>query len=149
MGLHFTQYFAWLELLPGASVEIGSTPVEPADQMEAAITESSPGQWTIGIEDVTQSGIYSGPFTYSTPGTSAEWIEEAPTVGGVQSTLANFGHTTFTNMAVGGSSANSTLDPVYMLNPAGTVFIAYPGTYNSSAGSFTDYYGTPPPVVTP
>ena len=143
-----TSYFAWLELLPNAPLNIGSAPVTPGDVMQASIVETSLNVWDISIQDNTANWIYSGSYSYSTPGLSADWIEEAPTVGGSQSTLANFGSTPFSNMQIAGTSGNPVLDPVFMTNPGQTAIIAYPGTYNSSTNSFTDYFGTPPPVVT-
>ena len=140
-------YFAWLELLPGAPVDITSAPVAPGDLMQASISETAPGTWQIAIQDDTAAWTYSGSFAYSTPGLSAEWIEEAPTVGGSQSTLADFGTETFTNMQAAGSGA-PVLDPIYMLDPTGTSIIAYPGVFDPLSSSFTDFFGTPPPVVT-
>ena len=140
-----TSYFAWYELLPGASIAINA-PVSPGDVMQAAISETSPGEWSIAIQDTTANWVYSNSFAYSTPGASAEWIEEAPTIGTSQSTLAGFGSAMFSDMQADGSTSSSVLNPVVMMNPAGTAFIAYPGTY--ATNSFTDFYGAPPPVVT-
>ncbi len=58
--------------------------------------------WAVTIEDVTQSWGFNQTFAYITPGASAEWIEEAPTVDSSQSTLANFGTMTFTSIGVDG-----------------------------------------------
>ena len=53
----------------------------------------SPGStaWTISITDVTSHLSSTQQVQYDGPGSSAEWIEEAPTVNGQQSTLANYG----------------------------------------------------------
>ena len=142
-------YFAWVELLPGAPLEISSAPVAPGDVMQATIAETSVDTWGIDLQDVTANWAYTGSFSYSTPGLSAEWIEEAPTVGATQSTLADFGSTPFANLqAAVSSGASPTLDPVYMFNPTGIAIIAYPGVFNSVTSSFTDFFGSPPPVVT-
>ena len=87
---------------------------------------------------------------YSGPGSSAEWIEEAPTVNGTQTTLANFGNVQFSDVSI--STANSSeagVTPVAMTSPSGVV-IAYPGAFDTSdpsAASFPVTYGTPTPVV--
>jgi hypothetical protein len=92
------QYNAWWEVLPKAETPI-SKPVAPGDVLSASIVKSknSSGQfvWTITISDAgngTNSNQWS--FTtspaYSGPGTSAEWIVEAPTVGGKQATIADY-----------------------------------------------------------
>ena len=122
------------------------SPVAPGDQIEASVIETTANMWAVTIDDVTQSwgGSLPDDSLYPTPGTSAEWIEEAPTVNSSQSTLANFGSMTFTSMGVNGSE--STLVPVDMTDPTGTYIIAWPGVYSS--GSFSDFYGTPPPAVT-
>lgn len=75
-------YYAWAEFLPGAEEEIGNSsgpaPVAPGDQMDAQILETSPGVFTMTLDDITQDWSFSGPFDYSTPGITAEWIEEDP-----------------------------------------------------------------------
>ena len=143
----FLNYFAWVELLPGASMQIGSAPVAPGDSMQSTIVETSTNVWTVSLQDSTQGWLYSQAWFYVTPGLSAEWIEEAPNINGTQSTLANFNSATFSNMGTSGAGSSS-LTPIYMVNPAGTAVIAWPGSYNPSSSSFTDYYGTPPPVIT-
>jgi Peptidase A4 family/IPT/TIG domain len=142
-----TDYFAWFELLPNSAIEINGV-VQPGDQILAAISETSTDVWTLSIEDATQNWIFSQPFNYSTPGLSAEWIEEAPTINGSVATLANFGKTTFTDMQAGYSSfGSSLLYPVYMTSADGNAIIAYPDVFDPASNSFTDVYGTPPPVV--
>ena len=113
----------------------GPAPVEPGDQIEASVIETTANMWAVTIEDVTQSWGFNQTFSYITPGASAEWIEEAPTVDSGQSTLANFGSVTFTNIGADGNAAS--LVPVYMLDPTGTYIIAYPGTYDSGPPSRT------------
>jgi hypothetical protein len=144
-----TNYYAWVELLPGAEQTIVNAPVAPGDQIQAEIVETSLNVWTVQIADTTQ-GWMAGPqpLSYTTPGASVEWIEEAPTVGGSQSTLANFGAMTFTNLAASTVGTGSALFPMAMLNPGQTNIIAYPGPYDSATNSFSDFYGAPVPIVT-
>ncbi len=143
-----TSYYAWYELLPGAEIVISSAPVSPGDLMQASIVETALNTWTIVIADVTASWSASGPLAYVTPGTSAEWIEEATTVGSTIGTLADFGSATFTALQIQGTNTGSALlSPVYMVGPSGDI-ISYPGAYNSSTNSFSVTYGTPRPVVT-
>ena len=138
-------YFAWYELLPGSAIEINA-PVAPGDTMLASISEGSPGSWTISIEDQTQNWIYTNTVSYSISAQTAEWIEEAPTVDGSQSTLADFGSSTFSSIGASGTDTSAVgLTDVDMTNPAGTI-IAYPTAVASS--SFSVLYGTPQPVVT-
>ena len=88
-------YGAWWEILPAAETVIPSLTVSPGDQMSASVTKGAGSSWTITITDVTTGQSFTTVQTYTGPGTSAEWIEEAPTVGGHVATLANYGSTTF------------------------------------------------------
>lgn len=83
-------YAAWWEILPAAETVIASIKVHPHDHMSATIAKGSGSSWTITIRDTTTGATYSTTRTYTGPGTSAEWIEEAPTVGGHQATLAHY-----------------------------------------------------------
>ena len=145
-----TQYLAWVELLPGAEEVIGNSsgpaPVQPGDEMTASILENSPGLWTIDLNDTTQNWSFSQQFSYSTPGTTAEWIEEALTVNGSVATLPDYGATTFTNLGVTGTDLSSALlYPFYMASQSGAI-ISYPADFNTD--SFSVFYGSPSPQVT-
>jgi hypothetical protein len=144
-----TSYFAWVELLPGSSLQIDA-PVDPGDQMDATLNETSANVWTVTLDDDTQAWQYTDSFDYSTPGLSVEWIEEAPTVDGTLATLANFGSATFTGMATDylSGQSSSVLDPIYMTNLDDSAILAYPEAFDAATNSFTDEYGMPPPVVT-
>jgi Peptidase A4 family len=84
-------YYAWWEILPAAETVIPSISVQPNDVMTASITRSTGSSWTITITDTTTNRSFTTTQTYAGPQTSAEWIEEAPTVGGRVATLANYG----------------------------------------------------------
>src|SRR5207248_1017732 len=83
-------YGAWWEILPAAETVIPSITVHPGDHMSASITKGSGSTWTISITDTTTGDGFSTQKTYTGPGTSAEWIEEAPSVGGRVATLATY-----------------------------------------------------------
>ncbi|MHB1505190.1 MAG: G1 family glutamic endopeptidase, partial [Sulfobacillus sp.] len=76
--------------------------VNPGDQMTASVAKNANGTWTIAISDVTAGWSFSTTQTYTGPGTSAEWIQEAPTIGGHVATLANYSPTTFDPGTVNG-----------------------------------------------
>jgi len=84
-----THYGAWWEILPAAETPISMT-VLPGDVMSARISRNSNGSWTISISDTTRNESFSIVQSYSGPLTSAEWIQEAPTVGGRVATLAQY-----------------------------------------------------------
>ena len=138
-----TSYSAWYELYPSPPVTIGS--VAPGDVMKASITQSSPGTWTISITDLTSGQSASGSGPYNGPGTSAEWIEEAPFSArtGTTATLANFGTAQFRAIGVGGATpAADSLTGLAIADSSGNI-IAYPSDYDASQGAFTVTYGSP------
>jgi hypothetical protein len=141
-----TSYNAWIELLPASEVEIDA-PVAPGDVMAATVTESSPGSWTIYIQDQTQGWHYTNTFSYSVAAQTAEWIEEAPTVDGSQSTLADFGSTAFSSLDFSGADTSAVgVTDVDLIDASNTI-IAYPNSYTSTG--FSVFYVTPPqPSVT-
>ena len=136
-------YEAWYELLPADAVVVES--VDPGDVMSATIAETGSSSWTIVIEDETQNwSVSSGPFSYSIPAQTAEWIEEAPIVNGSQSTLADFGSTAFSSLGVNGGEPPALVTDVELTNASG-VIIAYPT--HLTFGGFSVLYGTPQPSV--
>lgn len=83
-------YDAWWEILPAAETVIPSLPVSPGDRMSASVSRNANGTWTVTISDNSSGGTFTTIQSYSGPGTSAEWIEEAPTVGGRIAPLAHY-----------------------------------------------------------
>lgn len=95
-------YNAWWEILPAAETALpASYVVIPGDRMSASIYETTTTAgpvhthraahlWVITIGDTSRGWSYSTTQSYSGPGTSAEWILEAPQVGGKISTLADY-----------------------------------------------------------
>ena len=143
----FTDYYAWYELLPNAEVPINQH-VEPGDAIQASVVKAGTNTWRSSISDSTQSWAYTSLFSYSTPGASAEWVEEAPSVSGRLATLSDFGTATFTGMDVTGpGTASSTYTPVYMANANDSGIISWPDAYTGT-GSFAVHYGSPTPVIT-
>ncbi|MDQ4212565.1 G1 family glutamic endopeptidase [Microbacterium sp. ASV81] len=98
-------YAAWWEILPANETRI-SMPVNPGDVMTASIAQTSGTTWTITIADTTTTQSFTTTQTYTGPRTSAEWIEEAPTVNNKVAQLAHFGPTAFDPGTVDGHSAN-------------------------------------------
>ncbi len=98
-------YNAWWEILPAAETEISPStyPVTPGDRMSASIYETSATEssghgrhgssehvWVIKISDTTKGWSFTTSQGYSGAGSSAEWIMEAPEVGGRIATLAHY-----------------------------------------------------------
>jgi hypothetical protein len=146
-------YDAWFEIITPSdeapSEDLDAT-VAPGDAMTANLQEVSSGTWQIYLADATQNWYFQQDFSYGGPSTSAEWIEEAPTVNGQQSSPAHWSTAHFASTAVyDGSSWYSTNmnsdDAIDMVNSGGNV-IAAPGAISAggtSGQSFSDVWGTP------
>jgi len=135
-------YAAWWEILPAAETVIPSITVNPGDRISATITHGAGSTWTITISDGGQS--FTINQSYSGPRTSAEWIEEAPTVGGRIATLAHYGSTVFDPGTV--NSANPGLvaaDGGTMVQHGATV--STPSNPDKDSDGFTAAYGSTQP----
>jgi hypothetical protein len=140
------RYDAWWEILPAAETVIPSLTIHPGDQMTASVKKGSGTSWTITINDVTTKQSFTTTQTYTGPQTSAEWIEEAPTVNGHIATLANYGLTTFDPGTVNGGNPNLTVgDSGAMVQRSRQ--ISTPSAPDSDTDGFNMEYGstTPPP----
>ncbi len=96
------QYYAWYELLPNSEVQLSgcsgdaSCTVSPGDTVTVHIYQQSGNTWTISVVD-NGNWSWQSDVNYASSGSSAEWILEAPTIEGLQSTLADTGTTFFGN----------------------------------------------------
>ncbi|MGH7870485.1 MAG: G1 family glutamic endopeptidase [Candidatus Dormibacteraceae bacterium] len=97
------QYYAWWEMLPAPESRITSVPIHPGDQMSASLQEGLNGQWTIRISDLTTNQSFSTTQSYSAPRSSAEWVIEAPKVGGQSTKLAHYGQVNFSHLSLDGA----------------------------------------------
>jgi hypothetical protein len=109
------QYDAWWEMYSSGrgmpEQVISGFTVKPGDSITASVKYVGSGNFTLTINDTSES---ESPFTITentnatqsptASQSSAEWIVEAPTVGGRQASLANFGTITFSN-------ASATINP--------------------------------------
>ena len=143
-----TTYAAWYEILPAAEVII-SEPVDPGDDMDAAITRGVPGN--LGDRDRRCNPGLAGIWTVQLFG--------AGRLGGVDRGSADRQRRPIDSgelrcrcvrsLMIGGADLRSSdISPVYMVNTADTI-IAYPSLFDADADSFAVFYGSPtPPVVT-
>jgi hypothetical protein len=122
-------YYAWFEMYPSYSVTL-PLQVTAGDTIDAQVTYGS-GNFTLSLTDTPASGSgHTYTTTKSAPSaarSSAEWIEEAPSSGGILP-LANFGTATFTRgqATIGGtsgpidnSSANTQTNAINMITSSG------------------------------
>jgi hypothetical protein len=97
-------YYAWYEFYPAPSRNIDTVSVHPGDVMTASVHWSSGNSFTLTLtntstnETFTQNGSVSNAQR-----SSAEWIAEAPSSGGILP-LADFGTVDFTNCTANGQA---------------------------------------------
>src|SRR5208337_2655868 len=104
-----SEYFAWYELLPNASIET-SLVVNPGDVITASLSCAGKckgkQKWTLSMTDETTHDSWSQVVTYNSSKLSVEWIEEAPTDQNGIAPLADFDVTTFSESTKNGASAD-------------------------------------------
>jgi len=158
-------YDAWWEMYSSGLGQpeqvISGLTIKPGDSISASVQYTGSGNFALTITDTTENKSFT--TTQNTSATqsptasqsSAEWVVEAPTVGGRQASLADFGTITFTNASatinsVTGpindsawqneaidmvTSRGSLLDSTSALNSGGTGFtVTYDGTAAAQFG---------------
>jgi hypothetical protein len=90
-------YIAWYELLPAGMIQVPLA-VSPGNSVTVSLAENSSNLWTINFRNNTTNQNYSTSVSYTSSNSSAEWIEEMPTLAGGSSfiPLDNFGSVQFT-----------------------------------------------------
>jgi hypothetical protein len=83
-------YEAWIEMLPASSRPV-TLSVNPGDSVTVSITQKAAVAWTIAMKNNTTGQRYSTDVTYRSSNSSAEWVQEAPSVGRGTIPLDNFG----------------------------------------------------------
>ena len=81
---------AWWEILPALQTPITSVSVAAGDEVTVTIGQINGAEWGITLTDDTNGESFTTDQTYTGPGSSAEWIVEAPTLNGSLTTLAPF-----------------------------------------------------------
>jgi hypothetical protein len=116
------RHYAWWELYPGPSVNLGLI-VYPGDRMQASVYLSQEGHWVTRIDNLTTGwsgwmisgetyGVGrdgSGSFTregYASSvsfagGSTVEWVVERPKVAGASIPIADFGRVQFSGLRTG------------------------------------------------
>ncbi len=143
-----TVYRMWWEMFPNISTIIGS--INAGDVISASVGYS-PGADTyiLSINDTTRRSGFSTVQTCPSGATcnhdSAEWIAEAPSVGGSQVPLANYGSVTFTNCTFidtnGATNTPNSRTPfrrTRIFQNDLTNALATPGSTSADGRTFTD-----------
>jgi hypothetical protein len=94
------QYNAWYEILPASETQISgcsgvpSCAVNPGDKISVNISNAGGNAWDISLSDAGHWS-WSTSLTYASSESSAEWIQEAPSLEGVQTIPADVGTVSF------------------------------------------------------
>ncbi len=101
--------YAWWEILPAANTPIQMS-VNPGDLCTVVIDKISGALWEIYLDDLTNGQTFDIDQNYSGPGTSEEWVVEAPrNSSGTEDVLGEYTPTVaFTNLRGTGTTTSST-----------------------------------------
>lgn len=133
-------YDAWTETLPQSTRTV-TLSVKAGDTVTVTLTEQSAGSWLIEMQNVTTHKAYTTTLHYSSSRSSAEWIQEAPSVGRGIVPLDSFGTVKFSaaSAVVDGTRVNLTAagaKPVTMTNGADQP-LAVPTAIGGDGSSFS------------
>jgi hypothetical protein len=141
------RYYAWWEVLPAAETAIRTVNVQAGDVMTASIwLPCGSAVWTITITDVTRQQSFTTHQAYSGRRASAEWIEEAPLMGGSVASLAHVGTTVFGPGTINGA------DPAVIASDGGMMIQlsdmqSTPSAPDTDMDGFSVQYGSAAPAV--
>lgn len=133
-------YDAWTETLPQSTRTV-TLSVNAGDTITVTLTEQSAGSWHVEMKDVTTNRTYTTTLRYNSSKSSAEWIQEAPSLGRGIAPLDSFGSVKF-------SAASTVVDgnkqslkaagarPVTMTNGASQA-LAIPSAIGADGASFS------------
>ena len=133
-------YTSWIEMLPQSSRDVPLS-VSAGDSVTVSITQQSGNDWLIAMKNNTTGGTYSVTVQYASSTSSAEWVEEAPSVGRGLISLDQFGTVQFSGASAvrdGKTMSLSALGAkaITMINAQGQA-IAQTSTIAGDGSSFT------------
>jgi hypothetical protein len=133
-------YSAWIEMLPQSSREVPLS-VSAGDSVTVSITQQSGDDWLIAMKNNTTGGTYNVTVQYSSSNSSAEWVQEAPSLGRGLVSLDQFGTVQFSKASAVRDGKTMSLAAVgakaiTMINGQGQA-IAQPSTVSSDGSTFT------------
>ena len=133
-------YDAWTETLPQSTRTV-TLAVNAGDTVSVTIAEQSTDLWRIDMKNVTTGKTFTTTIRYASSKSSAEWIEEAPSIGRGIAPLDSFGTLRFTGAVtvVDGkqqTASGANAHPVTMANSANQP-LAVPSALGTDGSSFT------------
>ncbi len=139
-GSGTVEYSAWVEMLPQSSRNVPLT-VSAGDSVTVTITQQSGNDWLISMKNNTTKGTYSVTVQYDSSNSSAEWVQEAPSIGRGLVSLDQFGVVQFSGASAvrdGKTMSAAALGAkaITMINGQGQA-IAQPSMISGDGSSFT------------
>jgi hypothetical protein len=139
-GTGSVEYSSWIEMLPASSRTVPLT-VTAGDSVTVTITQKTGNDWLIAMKNNTTGGTYNITVQYSSSNSSAEWVQEAPSVGRGLVPLDQFGTVQFTGATAvrdGKTMSAAALGAkaITMINGQGQA-VAQPSTIASDGSSFS------------
>ena len=137
-------YQAWWEALPGVSQPL-TVRVSPGDSVTAAITYIGQSQWNIAVINNTTGKRAQITVAYNSSFSSAEWVEEAPSLAAGHRRplipLTHFGTVVFSGASTVADGKALSLsaagaEPLRMVQRNGTT-LAMPSVVSTSGGGFS------------
>jgi hypothetical protein len=134
------EYSSWIEMLPQSSRTVPLS-VSAGDSVTVTLTQQSGNDWLIAMKNNTTGGTYNVTVQYRSTNSSAEWVQEAPSVGRGLVSLDQFGTVQFSGASAvrdGKAMSLSALGAkaITMINGQGQA-IAQTSTLASDGSSFT------------
>jgi hypothetical protein len=141
-------YDAWWEIFPGSEAVMFK--VRPGDNIVVSISHVTTAQWSIYLADTNTGQSFSKLETYNGPQTSAEFVQEAPTVNGSVVPLAHYAPFSFYNVRAGGTTPPLLPAEVVNMIQNGKQ-VSTPSLPNEANNGFAVRYGaaSPPAPATP
>jgi hypothetical protein len=139
-GRGTVEYSSWIEMLPQSSRTVPLS-VTAGDSVTVSITQKTGNDWLIAMKNNTTGDTYNITVQYSSSNSSAEWVQEAPSVGRGLVALDQFGTLQFTGGSAvrdGKSMSLAALGAraITMINGSGQA-LAQPSALASDGSSFT------------
>jgi len=135
-------YYAWFEMYPKFGYRIVNFPVQPGDTISAEVKYIGNNSFKLTIANLRRNAVFSTTQRSKAQRSSAEWIVEAPSSGGILP-LADFGTVTLTGCSATlsgrvGSIGDSAwkYDAITMADSDGTIK-AQPSSLSSGGDGFS------------
>ena len=141
-------YYAWTEILPAPSSQLSGFAVSPGNSITVDVNQVSAGSWTITVTNHSTGKVATKNFNYVSTHSSAEWIHEAPTVGGTQARLATTTKANFDGGTVNGSTpigSAGTLHEIQLVGPTDATPSGLDSDQNGFAVADGSAVPSPPP----